>query len=47
MGSTGQATIDFNVSSMLTSTTGATFNIVPFDGGGSALTAVFGGHVDD
>lgn len=46
MGSTGQATMDFIVSTMLTSVTNVQFNMVPFDGGGPALTAVLGGHVD-
>jgi len=46
MGSTGQATMDFIVSTMLTATTNVNFNMVPFEGGGPALTAVLGGHVD-
>ena len=46
MGSTGQATMDFIVSTMLTAATNVNFNMVPFEGGGPALTAVLGGHVD-
>lgn len=46
MGSTGQATMDFIVSTMLSAATNVEFNMVPFEGGGPALTAVLGGHVD-
>ncbi|MDQ0157184.1 Bug family tripartite tricarboxylate transporter substrate binding protein [Robertmurraya andreesenii] len=34
------------VATMLRETTGAEFNMIPFDGDGPALTAVLGGHVD-
>lgn len=46
MGSTGPGGLPFTVTTMLGTVTNTTYNMVPFDGDGPALTALLGGHLD-
>lgn len=46
IGITGAGGLPFNVAAMLQSTSGVTFNQIPFDGDAAISSAVMGGHVD-
>lgn len=46
LASTGTGGIPFVIASMLKASQGAEFNLVGFDGDGTGLTALLGGHVD-
>lgn len=46
MGATGAGGLPFVVAAMLKATSGASFNLITFDGEGPALTNMLGGHVD-
>ena len=46
IGITGAGGLPFNVAAMLQSTSGITFNQIPFDGDSAISSAVMGGHVD-
>lgn len=46
LGTTGVGGLPFNVASMINTTSGVTFNQIPFDGDASLLSSLLGNHID-
>lgn len=46
MGSTGPGGLPYVISALIKTVSGLSFNLIPYDGEGPAMTAMLGGHVD-